>query len=760
MMILVFIISLLMTLILGIQGTTEFELLQYNKYLNISRAILPTNSTTEQELFHAWKELHKLGRASISKAVDFSYNSAIRFPSIWDRVSDQPDCSYSAVFNKFTGPSESNPRIRISFIVDQSKCISKTPILGGGGIEAFAMMSQYKYVPDGNGYYSLESNVLVRCSTEDRFSNKYISRCVAPFVSKIDNRPPMFCFNVSFYVEYEHFDAFADFKIKFASLNHRITVLRSTDKLVNVSRVRYTGLRIQNWDYFVVEMHTSGDSDYLACFEPLAVDQQSSNGLFVSNVDTEQAKATVYEYGSSPMSSAMSIWDQGYWTDRFIPCNYSKLVRDSNYSHNISYAKNQKHRIRIDLSRNLLPFWSSSIGADYLPRQQIEFCFKFTRAVFIGPSHMRFDWDYLAKLYFMRDVDIIANLTQFHSTTHLIEDFFFEAKDFSEEVASQLLLSARLPIATDHGKFNNVIIIQTGTWDISHIPLRNFINNPDDGANVLVSAIETVIDSRLDSSVDLLHLVVITTFPQLHYTEEKGWHNNYVVQAANSYFEGLLLNMLSQKGATSSRRKLPIQSFNITRSRLRLTLYRTFPMVASMLESVHPVGMCKNHGVCRGIDSNAHANSMNKYVYKGILPGMVILSTIMQAICGNPRHLLMEAKKLQNNSNDDYATSPVNQLVNALLPITLLNESRWLANRYHEFDVIHAVGNYSSYYIISMGFRHLIPNNDTLHIVLFNINIHSKLSQSECIYAMSANSTSHRLIHSKLSTHTELLGGC
>lgn len=206
-------IYVLFVLLLYHKYITSFQisnyLEQYTNFLKLSNDIIPRNSQIETDLFTSWSKIYNNRHNYFIYAEKVNTETLNSFPKLWINLdNNEIDCTYNANVLSIKTNNTSNKLIFTYNILQSSLCKSNTKIIGGSSFEIFSLFSTFIYdtVED---YYILSSSHHQKCNINDLFTGEYIAECE----SSISSKQAMYCINMTIILDYEHYDAFSDFKV-------------------------------------------------------------------------------------------------------------------------------------------------------------------------------------------------------------------------------------------------------------------------------------------------------------------------------------------------------------------------------------------------------------------------------------------------------------------------------------------------------------------------------------------------------------------
>jgi hypothetical protein len=206
--------------------------------------------------------------------------------------------------------------------------------------------------------------------------------------------------------------------------------------------------------------------------------------------------------------------------------------------------------------------------------------------VLSGESHMRYLWDYVARVYFAHKGDF-SFMAQKHNDVRFFRELDFRHRLFiptaclslkkinSETIKSPNADDSNVDAAADTAGMAvnatriKAVVMQFGAWDIDTFPVRGTMDNPDRGLLQFLSVLNDTISDRtqavhqeiksavagqtgadtLSSAVHVqsLHLIIVNLFPhfpKIYSNATGGWKNNFAINAVNQKLFQMLLKLL------------------------------------------------------------------------------------------------------------------------------------------------------------------------------------------------------------------------
>jgi NADH:ubiquinone oxidoreductase subunit len=678
--------------------TRQYELEQYEHYLDLIQPRIPTNSSSEAKLFEIWSHHEVFTRTMwLEKFTDSAmiWNDRVRrwHQPLWHRIIVKGhlllDCSYTVQLENMTAVDFGE--LDIIYRVRQADCVSRTDVQGGASIDGLVTFGVYT-AQDKPEKLALTYVGNTRCVEEDLYNNEYLMHCyiAVPEEAAISNGADgslsyAICSNSTFMVQFEHFDAFSELKDRSDTLDHYIP---RSSQFVNSSTVTYlTSIGVE-----YIWSHLDSAENQVMCLFP-----RLSPNANVSRIP----KTSLLPKSTSTVSST------NFWSEldvpvqvSFVPTNVS-LVPPEVYVFK-DFSKFRLDRISISSSSRV----QYDVSA-FIPLQQIDFCTKFTQINFIGESHMRYNWDFNMKYYFQRSMDI-EKMTPHHQTTYDNKLWTFEWQIFIENAATELINSADSVQSLKSPQHVARIVVQTGSWDLQHWPLRNIMENPNFGVDTFRRALTEIYDRRLLKATSgvvltVAHIIIVDTAPLLRQVGNQfsdGWRNNYAIPALNQRLVNVVLSFIRNHTAeTEPRPAFDHRDLQFSHWISSVKLKITFLNFAQMFFSKGWANgaVCYNHALCRN-ENGLHS----------IPQGLVVLNTINHLVCGSDSMkdaLLVTSKDYRDRSRK----AEVYKLLQQLNKVA----ENWRIWSYHEYDIVRTDDDPSESYLISKGLKRRVPDKRT-----------------------------------------------
>ena len=434
------------------------------------------------------------------------------------------DCKYRM---QFQGAIERNYAINFVFTIEQTNCkvLANTPF-GGSTFEIFALdafaLTACKYFDSNNGTY----HVFCRIPRPEKSALSVIH-----------------CANVTAVLIYEHFDGFSE------SLHEWSAAYLPLRRLL-----------VDNHQY------CSNLSTYFPVVESLTVPSLNyENNLRWYGgdwlVESNLSNVVKFSWFHSLRKTINTAWQHRLKANKTV--SYDHLPRFSVLKTTIpSLAASTSRSLALSEKYVFHPFiidrnsYLSGAPSYFLPPLSTPITLQRSAMnyLFIGASHMRYNFDLLIQHFF--NDSFLRNVNRKHD--HLIVsnwrfDFIGNAKDMSQFLLKNVCTHEFLKDFQGKNKDmkNYTVILQTGAWDLSVAPLRNLIHNPQFGGG---NALREVLRGVLNNSIPcfgLQHIVWLTSVPYpLCYNPMEadcGKHRNYrtnsAISAANQFFLQSLLSV-------------------------------------------------------------------------------------------------------------------------------------------------------------------------------------------------------------------------
>jgi hypothetical protein len=282
----------------------------------------------------------------------------------------------------------------------------------------------------------------------------------------------------------------------------------------------------------------------------------------------------------------------------------------------------------------------------------------------IGESHMRYLWDFIARLYFFHKGDF-SLLSQKHQDVIFIKEAIFLHRLFIPTLSDSLDDVTELMTKYYHGArgynlnqqdmpnfhyywYSNATIktvaIQFGAWDLDTFPVRGTMDSPSRGLPRFMSALLYNVEMRTrqvdedtmrhrgkdgaKSTVGPVHLLILNVYP--HYTKvghnvTGGWKNNFAIQAVNQKLFQMMIKFLDPKEVHGpySPHKL-LTTFDLPAARMKITLFNAYEMMIQHAELFS--GVCGDHTLCHIGDAGEQAGG-----YTRLRSGLVQINMMLLA---------------------------------------------------------------------------------------------------------------------------------
>ena len=401
------------------------------------------------------------------------------------------------------------------FIIDGTGCRNNvTAFRGGATFEAVALVD----------------DAIWGCTVNDNFNSTYHVICRHPGSGEMQHSSPL-CFHLTIVLYYEHFDGYGEILADWCE--------KKTEKKYYPSRHI-----IADNTTFCFPVERSG-TDHLMGVDDLVPRQVTwLGGAWVRRNRT-------LDPGTKFLFSQAAAFNREVYNTSSIE---EKL------------ATNKMPKLggaRADYS--FVPYVSnsaaSSLSATGTSKTHPD---NLTQYYFIGASHMRFNFDALvAERIFSPKV--LERLENHHKGVHL-DNFHFEFITHSYHIVSYL---RALCAKSQSDNLDLVLVIQTGSWDLASNSLIHFLDDPNNGAQLLRTMEEILSGSR---PCGLFRKLVWMT-PPAHpvcfddnfkpCNECRGYRTNPAIAASIRY----LLKGFSRTNISSTE-VIVIDAFSVTKPRL------------------------------------------------------------------------------------------------------------------------------------------------------------------------------------------------
>jgi hypothetical protein len=564
-------------------GISEWK--QYEEYKRITQTVIPTNSSFESELFSGWSTdvdgfMH-FGYVDVNhmreRVRDKSQQLTQAYPSLlWNQSNlldynkhapaasqRTNDCTYMASFQSLQIPSAMNAyRYELLLSVNQSNCLSGTSVRGGASFDVNSRFALFD--ADDSSYYRLKTSVITKCSVEDFFDDSYMVRCFfnvdhlsgpsaaehSP-ANKTELESNLVCFNTSVVVDYEHFEAFSDFRKAGAnSIRHRVPVARIVARGVDITIVN---TKEEKYTYLIHELPADNLQNFVVCFAPKVSSDLRPHRRHLRSADSRKNLTPQRMHrklfnpnteGAAGLSRKRGQWVEHYPYSHF----HSGLSAPLMEIFNLSYVFNLKRAeiaqmnpsdlfycggtsalapaaeqyltnlrrtillsannergeiagLRLDRHRPLSK-WTG--GNRLLSSKLVKSVSRYTQLIFLGESHMRYAWDYVVGLYFPESEATLKNLKQKHLDVDTLAEVSLKHRLFIPNIAKELLAIHHDTVrSSDFSNDRTVqqqqqvaVVVQFGTWDLDVYPARNLMDSPTRGVSKFVDSIRELILTR------------------------------------------------------------------------------------------------------------------------------------------------------------------------------------------------------------------------------------------------------------------------
>jgi hypothetical protein len=436
----------------------------------------------------------------------------------------------------------------------------------------------FTQLPGGSSFYILAEGLFqLMCTITDHFDNSYSVVCPhIPFFLQNDHptletlRNTQGCMHITIILDYEHYDAFSEFGSYSGQVYPQLEVF-----LLN--REKYC------WKETTADhpVHHNHHSLYSFHLPPPSIGERSlSNGAWKLKDSILPIPVTAEELLTLAKNYSSYQW-----------------IWEINESNNV----NKNRYIETKNFQSCYPSSSSSSVVDQNNENNNKMEFRF-----IGESHMRFYYDYILSLLYP---EFIASLKPKHAETYH-ENYLFDLRVFTTHMTDFLSiltddLFRKKPEEVLH---NTTMLFQTGAWDLSYWPLRQIMENSNEGPyfkDKMLSLFTTDDQKKKDMTEKHLWMMWIDIMPYPRCRERdrvpeerqlnecinaRNARNNYAIQATNDYFESFLVEKIiqpPQQNQQQEKKVIVSPHFRILQSRR---------MILPRLLSLNYV--CGNHLIC------------------------------------------------------------------------------------------------------------------------------------------------------------------
>jgi hypothetical protein len=429
----------------------------------------------------------------------------------WNRtktvIDQKPSCRYSI---DQIHSSSSSFMSSVQLKITQSHCQDDFTQLSGGS--SFYILAE--------GLFQL------MCSIADHFDNSYSVVCPhIPFFLQNDHptletlRNAQGCMYITIILDYEHYDAFSEFGTYAGQYYKPLEIF------------------LLNREEFCWKESEQLEQGYSFHFPPPSIGERSlSNGAWKLKDSILPIPVTAEELLTLAKNYSNYQW-----------------IWEINESNNV----NKNRYIETKNFQSCYPSSSSSSSSSEV-NKLLEFRF-------LGESHMRHYYDYMiSRMY----PEFIASLKPKHGETYH-ENYLFDLRAFCTHMTDfVVLLTNDLLKKSDTQEVKNVtMLLQTGAWDLAYWPLRQILENSNEGPYFKEQMLSLFVKDSKKVDFVKSHFwmlwIDIMLYPRCverdRVMDEKTIHgclqakqssNNYVIEVANQYFESFLLdNILPSEGS-------------------------------------------------------------------------------------------------------------------------------------------------------------------------------------------------------------------
>eukprot|EP01036_Dinobryon_divergens_P024207 gene24207-32636_t len=595
---------------------------EYNQAVRyFSTSYSPTSKFNESDYFYDFNSCLSDKRPRLcSKLVNKWHRDKGR---IWKPPQSSPaseshglrplDCHYNIKFLGLLNSSQWPSTLSYAFELVQSNCKTTSTVpLGGSTFEIF----------------SVGTDALIACSYFDLSNNYYDVVCRVPIVSR-----DSFCLNLTVILVYEHFDGFSESLHEWSAAylplrrliqdNHQYCISMphlspqqslSTHSTDSFSYSFASGIPLQ-WfgGYWLAESRPTA-IESISLYHRLQKTIETAWGFRYrtnTTVDYQTLPRFPHIRSTIPAIAASSALSSSI-AEKFVFHPY--VIERHSGSGSGSSSSNRSGWLTIP----------EPSGASLQDRM----------VLFIGASHMRYNFDLLIEHFF--NVSYLQHVNRKHD--HLIVsnwrfDFIGNAKDMSQFLLRNVCTHDFVKDFKSQPlrEVKYTIVLQTGAWDLSVAPLRNLINNPVYGGGKQLSDVLGGILSKTISCPGLEHVVWLTSvpYPMCYNPHEAdcGKHRNYrtnsAIAATNEYFLQALLRNRNPVSETGWLKFSVIDAYSIIKPRL-------------LLNEDSEV-LCLSHYICRVYSSSYSVMGKETMDGSGVITlltqaGVAVVQSIIQAL--------------------------------------------------------------------------------------------------------------------------------
>lgn len=496
---------------LAIRTNNEYE--QFELYersvVNISALVM----LNDYDIFKAWTDCINGVSQNWAKNRNCGDNLQVKFLQLLIRVDHPitkyvrdadpqspfrflPDCSYTVEVKSNLKESRNG----FSFLIRQSSCKSDFLSSAKSVFAALPLGGASFFVVAEDGFQQ------VSCGVRDLFDGSYVAQCPLP-------RPPT------------------------SSPSHPHHHPRTDE----IGRHRPVRLRVvldyEHFDAFSEAFGTRLPLDFTVFDEEVML--------------PDAAATTELDAVEAELPGAANILDRyrhvgGGWIRRTVPPEVAEaLLR----------ADNRTGAAVPQSLRDLYGYSWSGAGNSFPSKSTFSDLFANTlhqSSSLCGESHMRYNWDLIFRLYY--GGERLAQFDRKHGYSRSIPGLLLESALFAGDVAWRLDSVNCLP-PTPRSRSDQAaeqppvsMVLQTGAWDLTYAPLRHFLRSTE-AAQAMIRSLRNRIGRRCGGEARGRFIwATIVPFPRCDrslpcHEQGKGFRNNYVIAAANSWIQQQLVDM-------------------------------------------------------------------------------------------------------------------------------------------------------------------------------------------------------------------------
>lgn len=452
------------------------------------------------------------------------------------------DCRYSLGNASITETSSNDwdAFIEVKFLIAQSDCNS---FKGSSG----------SVIPFGGATFDVfasSSSAQASCKYFDLENNLYDVSCLLPTFGDISS----YCINITVLLIYEHFDGYSESLQEWSSSYLPLRRIVADNDVICTKANKILERAVVKHHERLIEFDANASFRWIGGFwKSPTSSSTSSQSLF--NILQNQMETAWQHRLKLNLTNDYHKFPHFKRNNATIPSLAAdlshSLLKAAGYTFHAFEAFHPSTR-RKETKKKWLHVLTPDRFRPFDRHEEMKY-------VFLGASHMRYNFDFLIEYYFGESR--LAHLNRKHD--HLIVsnfrfDFVGNARDLSDfllrNVCSHHFLTG-FANASSNSRPDFTVILQTGAWDLSVAPLRQLIHNPSfGGGHRLSTTLSGILRSPQTSCAGLRHVVWMTAvpYPECFNAKEPncGAHRNYrtnsAIAAANQFFLKSLLGLDGQ----------------------------------------------------------------------------------------------------------------------------------------------------------------------------------------------------------------------